>query len=68
MAGLAQSAPVTLNGYKIGLVREINYEYDNPGHVLVELSLDKKLRLPVGTKAVIVTDMLGTSSVDKNRS
>ena len=64
VAGLAQSAPVTLNGYKIGLVREINYEYDNPGHVLVELSLDKKLRLPVGTKAVIVTDMLGTSSVE----
>ncbi len=64
VAGLAQSAPVTLNGYKIGLVREINYEYDNPGHVLVELSLDKKLRVPAGTKAAIVTDMLGTSSVE----
>ncbi|MCM1077394.1 MAG: MlaD family protein [Bacteroides sp.] len=64
VAGLSQSAPVTLNGYKVGLVREINYEYDNPGHVLVELSLDKQLRLPVGTKAAIVTDMLGTSSVE----
>lgn len=64
VAGLAQSAPVTLNGYKIGLVREINYEYDNPGHVLVELSLDKKLRIPRGTKAAIVTDMLGTSTVE----
>lgn len=64
VAGLSQSAPVTLNGYKIGLVREINYEYDNPGHVLVELSLDKKLKVPVGTKAAIVTDMLGTSSVE----
>lgn len=30
VAGLAQSAPVTVNGYKVGLVREINYEYDNP--------------------------------------
>ncbi|MCM1356808.1 MAG: MlaD family protein [Staphylococcus sp.] len=64
VAGLAQSAPVTLNGYKIGLVREIAYEYDNPGHVLVELSLDKQLRVPVGTTAAIVTDMLGTSSVE----
>lgn len=64
VAGLTQSAPVTLNGYKIGLVREINYEYDNPGHVRVELSLDKQLKVPVGTKAAIVTDMLGTSSVD----
>lgn len=64
VAGLTQSAPVTLNGFKVGLVREINYEYDNPGHVLVELSLDKQLRVPVGTKAAIVTDMLGTSSVE----
>lgn len=64
VTGLAQSAPVTLNGYKVGLVREIAYEYDNPGHVRVELSLDRKLTLPEGSKAVIVTDMLGTSTVE----
>lgn len=64
VAGLAQSAPVTVNGYKVGLVREIEYEYDNPGHVKVELSLDKKLKVPTGTQAVLVTDMLGTSSIE----
>lgn len=63
VAGLAQSAPVTINGYKVGLVREINYEYDNPGHVKVEMSLDKKLRVPRGTKAVLVCDMLGTATI-----
>lgn len=63
VAGLAQSAPVTINGYKVGLVREINYEYDNPGHVKVEMSLDKKLRVPKGTKAVLVCDMLGTATI-----
>ena len=30
VAGLAQSAPVTVNGFKVGLVREVEYEYDNP--------------------------------------
>lgn len=64
VAGLAQSAPVTVNGYKVGLVREIEYEYDNPGHVKVELSLDRKLKVPTGTEAVLVTDMLGTSSIE----
>lgn len=64
VAGLAQSAPVTVNGYKVGLVREIEYEYDNPGHVRVELSLDRKLKVPAGTEAVLVTDMLGTSSIE----
>ncbi len=64
VAGLAQSAPVTVNGFKVGLVREVEYEYDNPGHVRVELSLDRKLKVPKGTKAVLVTDMLGTASIE----
>lgn len=68
VAGLQQSAPVTINGFKVGLVREIEYEYNNPGHVKVEMSLDKELKLPQGTKAVIVTDMLGTSSIELQMS
>lgn len=64
VAGLAISAPVTVNGYKVGLVREINYEYDNPGHVKVEISLDKNLKVPQGTEAVIKSDMLGTASIE----
>lgn len=64
VTGLAQSAPVTLNGFKVGLVREVTYEYDNPGHVRVELSLDRQLKLTEGTEAVIVTDMLGTSTIE----
>lgn len=63
VAGLQVSAPVTLNGLKIGQVRDIRYEYDNPGHVAVELSLDKELRIPIGSKAVIEQDLLGTSTV-----
>jgi len=64
--GLAQSAPVNVNGFKVGLVRDITYEYDNPGHILVELSLDRNLRLPQGTKAVLTTDILGTASISLN--
>ena len=61
--GLSVSAPVTLNGYKIGQVRDITYEYDNPGHVLVELALAKELKVPAGSKAIISNDILGTSTV-----
>lgn len=61
--GLAVSAPVNINGFKVGQVREIGYEYDNPGHVKVEISLAKELQLPVGTQAVLTTDILGTSSI-----
>ena len=61
--GLAISAPVTLSGYKVGQVRDITYEYDNPGHVRVEISLDKDLRLPKGSQAVLSSDLLGTASI-----
>lgn len=63
VAGLAKSAPVTAEGFQVGLVRDITYEYDNPGHILVELSLDKQLKVPRGTKAVLTTDLLGTASI-----
>lgn len=63
VAGLSVSAPVTVSGYKVGQVREIQYQYDKPGHVKVEISLDKELKLPKGTKAVIASDLLGTASI-----
>ena len=63
VAGLQKSAPVTLNGLKVGQVSSIGYEYKNPGHVLVEMSLDKELRIPNGSKAVIEQDLLGTATV-----
>ena len=62
-AGLQVSAPVMLNGYKVGQVREINYEYDNLGHVKAELSVDRALKLPKGTMAVIEQDLFGTATV-----
>ena len=61
--GLAQSAPVTLNGYKVGIVRSINYDFSRPGNVIVEMSLDKSLKLPKGTEAVLGSDLLGTASI-----
>lgn len=61
--GLAQSAPVTINGFKVGIVRDIKYDYSNPGHVIVEMSVDKSLRGPVGSEAVLASDLLGTASI-----
>lgn len=63
VAGLQKAAPVTLNGFKVGLVREIDYDFTNPGHVRVELSVDKALRIPTGSEAVIEQDILGTATV-----
>lgn len=63
VAGLAQSAPVTIDGYKVGLVQEIVYDYDTNQTIKVLLNLDKKLKIPVDSRVYLETDMLGTSSV-----
>jgi len=44
--GLVKSSPVMLDGYQVGLVRDIQYRYDQPGNILVTLNLNRKLRLP----------------------
>lgn len=62
--GLQVSAPVEVNGFKVGQVSTISYEYDNPGHVRVDFSLDSHLKVPKGTQAVIRVAMLGTASVE----
>lgn len=58
--GLATSSPVFASGYKVGLVREIQYNHANPGHVVVEVELDKGMQIPKGSTGELVTEMLGT--------
>lgn len=61
--GLTDSAPVSIKGYKVGQVREIIYDYET-GSLRVQLSLDKDLKIPTGTKVMIASDMLGTAHVE----
>lgn len=58
--GLATSSPVFASGYKIGIVRGIEYNHANPGHVVVEVELDKGMQIPKGSRGELVTEMLGT--------
>ena len=58
--GLATSSPVFASGYKIGLVRDIQYNHANPGHVVVEVELDNDMKIPTHSQGELVTDMLGT--------
>ena len=58
--GLSLSSPVFANGFKIGIVRDIQYNYAKPGHVLVGIELDEHMKIPKGSRAELVTEMLGT--------
>lgn len=62
--GLETAAPVTIEGYKIGQVREIIFNYENPGKIDVLLSLNKNLKVPVDSKAVIGSTLLSGSYIE----
>lgn len=60
VAGLTPNSPVLADGFNVGIVRDIHYDFNRPGHVVVEMDLDKAMKVPEGTIAEIETEMLGT--------
>lgn len=59
IAGLAVSNPVLVNGYAVGIVRDIQYDYVENGHVLVKVELNENMRMPEGSFAELETSLMG---------
>lgn len=57
--GLTKSTPVFADGYSVGIVRDLIYDYTTPGRVVAEIDVDPELRIPAGSTAELTTDMLG---------
>lgn len=57
--GLTKSSPVYADGYKVGIVNDIRYDYTHPGEVVVEIRADKGLRIPKGSSAQLDEALLG---------
>ena len=62
--GLAGSSPIMTNGYKVGTVTDIQFDYNKKDEILSEVGINKNLRIPVGTTAEISSDLLGNVQVD----
>lgn len=57
--GLAKSSPVYADGVRVGIVRDIYYDYTHPENVIVEVELDTELRIPKGSSAELVSELMG---------
>lgn len=57
--GLTKSSPVFADGYSVGIVRNLYYDYTHPGNVVAEIDVDPDLRIPKGSTAELATEMLG---------
>lgn len=58
-AGLSVSNPVFANGYPVGIVRTIDYDYARGEHVIVGIELDDEMRVPKQTKAELEVELMG---------
>lgn len=52
------SSPVYIDGFKVGLVRSIVYDYENTEKIIVEISLDDEMRITSGSYITIVKTLL----------
>lgn len=62
--GLVKSNKVTLNGFQIGQVKDIQFAPDLSGRLIVTLSVNSSFRIPIKSVAQIVSsDIMGTRSI-----
>ena len=57
--GLTKSSPVFADGFRVGIVRALHYDYTQPGNVLAEIEVEPDLRIPKGSTAELIAEMLG---------
>ena len=56
--GLEEQAPVYIRGHKVGHVNDIHYDYSRPDAYCVDISINKDVHLPQGTRMALISDGL----------
>lgn len=60
---IVKTSPIYLNGYKVGNVSNISYDFNSTDGVFVEINVDKRLNIPLGSYAEVNNKMLGSSTI-----
>lgn len=64
ISGLSASSPIYANGFRVGVVENIIYDYTNQSDIVAVVGLDNQMRLPKGSKAEIASDLLGNIKLE----
>ncbi|MDR0431410.1 MAG: MlaD family protein [Tannerellaceae bacterium] len=64
--GLTVSSPVYVEGFKVGLVRSINYDYKTTERITVEISLDDAMKINRGSYISLESNFLSGASLHIN--
>ena len=63
LKGLSRSTPVYADGYKVGSVTDIDYDYEKQANIIVEAEIEPQLRIPAGSTASIESDLMGNIKI-----
>lgn len=64
VTGLEESNAVYANGYPIGIVREINYDYEHSENIMVKIEVDSKMRFTEDSHAELKSALLGGTTMN----
>lgn len=62
--GIAVSSVVTANGYQVGTVSRVEYDYARPERIVLAMRVNEALRIPKGTHAFLVNSLMGGVSIE----
>lgn len=62
--GVAPSSVISTNGYQIGTVKDVEYDFTHPNRIVLTLSITESLRIPKGSRAYLLNELLGGVSID----
>ena len=63
VSGLSVASPIFANGYRVGVVETIEFNYENTGEIVASIGVDKNMQVPKGSRAEIATDLMGNVKV-----
>ena len=64
VTGINVATRVFVNGYKVGSVRKMEYDYLNNGETILTLTLDPDIKLPQGTQVQVAQTLLSGALVN----
>ena len=63
--GLLTASPVTVNGFQVGQIRDIKYDYEK-NKITIMLTMNKEMKIPEGSTINQVSGLLGGASLVLN--
>ncbi len=65
VSGLSKANPVSINGLKVGQVSDIYFEPDFSGKIIVEITIETEIPIPINSIALIYSsDLMGSKAID----